>query len=159
MVGLRFNCLPVRVRSRPAQQRIWRQPRQGGFTYLWVLAAIAILGVSLLAVSEVWVTTARRQRLDELEWIGVQFTQAIGSYYQATPGAAKSCPSALQDLLEDRRYVTTRRHLRTIYANPFTGNPDWELVRAADDRVCGVRAVVPNEEGPALREYIYRPEG
>lgn len=126
---------------------------------MWILAVIAILGVSLLAVSEVWVTTARRQRLAELDWIGVQFTQAIGSYYQATPGAAKFCPSSLQDLLEDRRYVTTRRHLREIYANPFTGKPDWELVRAADGRMCGVRAVMPNEKGSASREYIYRPEG
>ena len=130
---------------------------QSGFTYLWVLAALAILGVGLLAVSEVWVTSARRQRLVELEWIGVQFTQAIGSYYQATPGAAKSYPATLQDLLEDHRYVTTRRHLREIYVNPFTGKPDWELVLGSDGRVHGVRTVVPGETGSVTRTSVYLP--
>ena len=130
---------------------------QGGFTYLWVLAAIAVLGIGLLAVSEVWVTSARRQKLVELDWIGGQFTRAIGSYYQSTPGAAKVYPLTLQDLLEDRRYVTPRRHLRTVYANPFTGKPDWELVVAGDGRVRGVRVAVPGGDVNAMREFVYLP--
>ena len=130
---------------------------QGGFTYLWVLVAIAVLGMGLLAVSEVWVTSARRQRLVELEWIGAQFTQAIGSYYQSTPGAAKVYPLTLQDLLEDRRYVTVRRHLRTVYANPFTGKQDWEPVVAADGRIRGMRIALPAEGVSAVREFVYQP--
>jgi type II secretory pathway pseudopilin PulG len=130
---------------------------QGGFTYLWVLVAIAVLGIGLLAVSEVWVTSARRQKLVELQWIGAQFTQAIGSYYQSTPGAAKVYPKTLQDLIEDRRYVTVRRHLRTVYANPFTGKPDWELMVSGDGRVRGVRVNVPGEDGAGVREFAYQP--
>ena len=128
-----------------------------GFTYLGVLIAIAVLSVGLLAVSEVWVTSARRSKLAELDWIGAQFTQAIGSYYQATPGAAKVYPSSLQDLLDDRRYVTTRRHLRVVYANPFTGQTDWQLVLAADGRVRGVRVVVPGETDGTIKQYAYQP--
>lgn len=130
---------------------------QRGFTYLWLLAAIAVLGIGLLAVSEVWVTSARRQKMVELEWIGGQFTQAIGSYYQATPGAAKVYPSSLQDLIEDRRYVTVRRHLRTVYANPFTGRPEWDLVVAADGRIRGVRVTLAESAGGVVREFIYLP--
>lgn len=130
---------------------------QGGFTYLWVLVAIAVLGIGLLAVSEVWATSARRQKLVELQWIGAQFTQAIGSYYQSTPGAAKVYPKTLQDLIEDRRYVTVRRHLRTVYANPFTGKPDWELVVAGDGRVRGIRVTVPGENGTSVKEFAYQP--
>jgi len=118
---------------------------------------VSLHGVGLLAVSEVWVTSARRQKLVELEWIGAQFTQAIGSYYQSTPGAAKAYPLTLQDLIEDRRYVTVRRHLRSVYANPFTGKQDWELVVAADGRVRGIRVPVPMEEGSAVREFVYQP--
>ena len=130
---------------------------QGGFTYLWVLAAIAVLGIGLLAVSEVWVTSARRQKLVELEWIGGQFTRAIGSYYQSTPGVAKVYPLTLLDLIEDRRYVTVRRHLRAVYANPFTGKPDWELVVVGDGRVRGVRVTLPSEDGVSVKEFAYQP--
>lgn len=128
-----------------------------GLTYLWVLVAIAVLGIGLLAVSEVWVTSARRQKLVQLDWVGGEFTRAIGSYYQATPGAAKVYPKNLQELVQDQRYVTVRRHLRTIYINPFTGKADWALVLAGDGRIRGVRAVVPGDGVDAVKEFIYAP--
>ena len=119
--------------------------------------AIAIIGVGLLAVSEVWVTTARRQKTEELEWIGSQFTQAIGSFYQSSPGVSKSCPLSLQDLLEDRRHALVRRHLRTIYRNPFTGMADWELIKAPDGTVRGVRVSAPLGDRIQPREFVYLP--
>ena len=133
--------------------------QQGGFTYLWVLAAIAVMSVGLVAVSEVWSTTARRQKLVELEWIGAQFTEAIGSYYQSATGLTKTYPPSLQELLEDRRYAVPRRHLRAVYRNPFTGKADWELVRSVDGRVRGVRVSVPRDGGDQTREFLYLPNG
>lgn len=131
---------------------------QRGFTYLWVLIAISVLGIGLAAVSEVWATSVRRQKLAELEWIGAQYMQAIGSYYESTPGAGKSYPSSLQELVEDRRYVTMRRHLRAIYANPFSGKPDWEVVVAASDgHIRGVRVTLPGEALSSAREFVYQP--
>jgi type II secretory pathway pseudopilin PulG len=138
-------------------QRSCQSQHQRGFTYLWVLVAVAILGVGLQAVSEVWVTSVRRQKLEELDWIGAQFTQAIGSYYLSSPGGVRAYPATLQDLLEDRRFATTRRYLRVVYANPFTGKVDWELVLAADGRVRGVRAVISTDGTSTVREYSYRP--
>ena len=132
--------------------------RNGGFTYLAVLIAVAVLCIGLLAVSQVWVASARRSKLAELDWIGAQFTQAIGSYYYATPGAAKAYPASLQDLLIDRRYVTVRRHLRSIYANPFTGRADWQLVFAADGTIRGVRVMAPgDDDGGMAKEFVYHP--
>ena len=128
-----------------------------GFTYLWVLLAIAIIGVGLVAASEVWTTTARREKAEELEWIGGQFTQAIGSYYYASPGAAKAYPAALSDLVEDRRSVTVRRHLRSIYLNPYTGKADWELIRAGDGRIVGVRAAWTSNAAAVAKEFVYQP--
>lgn len=110
---------------RRTQARSGRARRERGFAYLRVLAAVAVIGVGLLAVSEVWVASARRQRMAELDWIGAQFTGAIGSYYQSTPGQVKVYPARLEDLVEDRRYVTMRRHLRRVYTNPFSGQADW----------------------------------
>jgi type II secretory pathway pseudopilin PulG len=130
---------------------------EGGFTYLGLLIVVALLGIGLVAASEVWVTSARRQKAEQLEWIGSQFTQAIGSYYEASPGAAKSYPPSLQELLEDRRYVTMRRHLRTVYVNPFTGHADWELVKTSDGKVRGVRTVCPAHSDCRVVEFVYQP--
>ncbi|MEP7296807.1 MAG: type II secretion system protein [Burkholderiales bacterium] len=130
-----------------------------GFTYLGVLVAIAVLGLGLLAVSEVWVTTANRQRAVELDWIGEQFTQAIGSYYYSSPGGGRTYPARLDDLLEDRRFVSVRRHLRAIYPNPFTGKADWELVRGENGRIVGVRATWMSDTARVAKEYVYQPGG
>ena len=128
-----------------------------GFTYLGVLLAVALIGIGLTAASEVWVTTANLQKSKELDWIGSQFTLAIGSYYQSTPGLVKAYPASLQELLEDRRQLTIRRHLRKIYLNPFTAKPDWELVTTSEGRVRGVRCVKPGDAGGRAVEYIYVP--
>ena len=144
----------VTARGRPVGRA---RRRARGFTYLWVLLAIAIIGVGLVAASEVWVTTARRQKAEELEWIGAQFTQALGSYYSASPGPAKAYPAALGDLMEDRRFATVRRHLRSIYLNPYTEKADWELIRAGDGRIVGVRASWRTESAATEREFRFQP--
>jgi type II secretory pathway pseudopilin PulG len=65
---------------------------QRGFTYLGVLLAIALLGIGLVAAAEVWTTTAKRQRIEQLDWVGQQYVQAIGGYYESSPGRAKVFP-------------------------------------------------------------------
>jgi len=120
--------------------------RQSGFTYLGVLLAIALIGIGLAAASEVWFTTARRQRLEQLDWVGQQFVQAIGSYYESTPGRVKSFPSSLQDLLQDNRSITVRRHLRALYVNPMTGTAEWKLVTTPNGGIRGVSPSSPNRQ-------------
>lgn len=133
--------------------------RLRGFTYLGVLLAIALLSVGLTAASEVWVTTARRHRMEQLEWVGQQFVQAIGSYYQSSPPGVKTYPPSLQALLEDKRYPFVRRHLRQVYLNPFTGTADWEMVKAPDSGIRGVRVHlgVAADAAMASREFVYVP--
>ncbi len=128
---------------------------QCGFIYLAMLVAISLLGVGLLAASEVWTAAAHRQKMAQLQWVGEQYLQAIGSYYQATPGFTKAYPPSLQELLQDSRYLTVRRHLRTIYANPFTGHADWELVMTSDGKIRGVRAIGVSESGENALEFVY----
>lgn len=130
---------------------------QGGFTYLGVLLAVAMVGLGLATVSEVWTTVARRQKLEELDFAGQQIQQAIASYYQSTPGPAKRFPQSLEDLLEDRRLPTVRRHLRRVYANPFGDGGRWELLRAPGGGVSGVAADLPaaNELPQRIRSFEY----
>lgn len=133
---------------------------QRGFTYLGVLLAIALLGIGMTAASEVWVTTARRQRIEQLQWAGQQYVQAIGSYYENSPGRVKAYPKALQDLQEDRRFAFVRRHMRQVYVNPFSGAADWELVLAAGGGIRGVRVTVQDAAGlTSAYEFSYTPLG
>lgn len=131
---------------------------QGGFTYLGVLLAIALLGLGLTAASEVWVMTAARQRIEQLEWAGQQYQMAIGSYYEATPGLTKSYPKKLDDLLSDARFPFARRHLRQLYANPMDAAGRWEIVEMSGV-VRGVRArySLPGRQENQVREFSYSP--
>ena len=115
------------------------RPRaSGGFTYLGVLLALALVGTGLAAVGQLWSMQVRRERERELLWVGGQIRAAIASYYERSPMGTKQYPADLADLIEDRRAEVTRRHLRRLYADPMTGLPDWELIRTADGALLGV---------------------
>ncbi|MDO8294097.1 MAG: type II secretion system protein [Gallionella sp.] len=112
---------------------------QRGFGYLLVLFALAALGLLLAGAGQVWQTTAQREKEVELLFIGNQFRQAIASYYEHSPDAAKQYPARLDDLLEDKRFPMPRRHLRKHYRDPMTGSMDWGLIKAGG-RIVGVHS-------------------
>jgi type II secretory pathway pseudopilin PulG len=141
--------LPPVLRDHRAQQT--------GFTYLGILIAVAVVGIGLTAASEVWVATSSRQKMTALDWAGQQYIQAIRSYYQASPGSVKSYPMEVADLLEDRRFLTIRRHLRTAYLNPFTQKADWNAIRANDGSLRGVQALVPQLNQVQPKSFTYIP--
>jgi type II secretory pathway pseudopilin PulG len=133
--------------------------QQGGFTYLGLLLGIVLLGIGLTATSEVWFTTAQRQRQVQSQWAAQQYLRAIGSYYESGPGGVKSFPKSVDDLLEDRRGAVLRRHLRQIYVNPETGNREWSWIAAPGGGLMGVQVSAWKASGdlPGARELVYRP--
>jgi len=96
-----------------------------------LLVVIAIAGLGLSAVSAVWTTTAKREKEQQLLWVGLQFRDAIASYSKSSPGAAQY-PKRLEDLLQDPRFPNVKRHLRQIYRDPFSGEAEWGLVKNGD---------------------------
>lgn len=119
--------------------------RQGGFSYvivMFVVAIAAILSVRALSNSA---TNERRDREAELLWVGQAYRDAIKSYYENTPGSAKTYPPDLAALLLDQRTTTTRRHLRKLYRDPVSGGPDWGLVLTDDGKVKGVYSLSTRE--------------
>ena len=108
-----------------------------GFTYLGVLFVIALMSAALAAIAIVWSTYSKREREAELLFIGSQFRDAIKSYWASSPGAAQ-LPKALEELIEDKRFPTIRRHLRKIYLDPMTRKADWGLVEVPGVGIAGV---------------------
>jgi len=114
---------------------------QAGFTYLVAMFAVAVVGLLLAVTGEVWSQSRQREKEKELIFVGGQFRDAIALYYQRTPGAVKRYPETLQDLLEDRRYLSVQRYLRKIYADPVTGKREWGTVAAPGGGIMGVHSL------------------
>ena len=114
---------------------------QGGFTYLFVLFFVAITAAAMAALGQSWHNAAQRERERELEFRGSEYARAIQAYRNATPGMEQN-PQSMDDLLEDRRTLVARHHLRQAYPDPFTGQADWELIPDPADksRFIGVRS-------------------
>jgi type II secretory pathway pseudopilin PulG len=107
---------------------------QSGFTYLGILAAVVIIGISLATVGVVWSTHGRREKEAELLFVGEQYRAAIGRYVNA----GGIYPRSLQDLVLDQRLPLTRRFLRRLYADPMTREADWELIQTDDGGIMGI---------------------
>jgi len=102
--------------------------RTKGFTYLMLLWWVAISSVMLAALGQSWSLEARRQREMELVFRGEQIKAAILSYQEATPTLPKTLPTRIEDLIEDQRGPSVKRHLRRWWPDPITGS-DWGLLR------------------------------
>jgi type II secretory pathway pseudopilin PulG len=113
---------------------------QFGFTYIGVLMTVAAFGVVLAGAGQLWSLNAKRERERELLFVGDQFRVAIESYVAATPPGKPRYPLRLEDLLDDRRHINVRRHLRQIYPDPFTGVADWETTTAPDGGIAGLHS-------------------
>jgi type II secretory pathway pseudopilin PulG len=101
--------------------------RQAGFTYIGLIVAIALIGLMLSVVGQVWSFVAQRQKEQQLLYVGDQYRAAIGSYF----AYGSTYPLSLQDLLLDQRTPVPRRHLRQIYRDPLTNDTDWILIKDA----------------------------
>ena len=128
----------------PTGERHARAP-QRGFTYVLLLFIVAACGVAAATLGTRWQTQAQREREAELVFRGMQLQDALQRYHDQTPDGQPRHPVSLDDLLLDTRGGPARHLLRQVYPDPFTGLPDWVLIRHADGGIVGVhsRAQVP----------------
>lgn len=113
-------------------------PRARGFTYVALLFALAVFAVAGVSFLQYWSENVRRERERELLSIGREFVEAIASYYESTPGPQKRFPASVEHLVQDPRFVGTRRHLRRVYIDPMTLSAEWGIVKSTDGGVMGV---------------------
>jgi type II secretory pathway pseudopilin PulG len=114
-----------------------RRARAAGFTYIGVLLLVAMLGIAVTLVSELWYTAQKREKEQELLFVGNQFRRAL-AMYSANGGGN---PKRLEDLLRDPRLPGVRRYLRKIYRDPITGGTEWGLVKSGGDVIVGIHSL------------------
>lgn len=129
-------------RSRPG----WGPGR--GFVYLALLGVIALGGAALASLGTAWTTASQREREAELRFRGEQIRMAIGRYRDSQ--MPRQWPVAMADLLEDRRSGSPVHHLRRLWTDPFTGQPDWELIGGPTPE--GFRGVRSRSMAPRLTD-------
>jgi type II secretory pathway pseudopilin PulG len=110
------------------------------------------MGIVLTVVSQVWQTMQKREKEDELLFVGDQMRRALALYAANAPGGQRY-PQSLEELLKDPRYPDARRYLRKIYLDPITGRADWGLVTGPGDVIMGVYSL--SEEEP-LKKTEFR---
>ena len=104
---------------------------QRGLGWPGLMLLLAVMGAGLAVLGSSWSLQAQRGREAELRFRGEQIRAAIGRYVAARSPA--EWPPTLEALLDDRREGITgtpRHHLRRLWADPFTGRPDWVLIPA-----------------------------
>ncbi len=117
-------------------------PGARGFAYIALLILIASMAVALAAVAEVWHTEVKRQKEEELLFVGSQIRNALAKYYASGGGGY---PTSLDDLIKDPRMPSTRRYLRKIYPDPITGDTKWGLLKGTGGEILGVYSLSDEE--------------
>jgi len=114
-----------------------RNPRSG-FTYIALLVAIIIIGISLGTAGKYWQNVMMREKEEELLFRGGQYRLAIERYYLSIPGR-NQYPQNIDDLLKDSRSAAGKRYLRQKYMDPIT-REDFEVIRdlTKGNRITGV---------------------
>jgi len=124
---------------------------QRGFTYVWFLVAVAMMGTVAMVALDGYSLQRQREREDRLRWVGHEYRRALTSYYNAA--APHRYPHSLDELLLDSRFPNVRRHLRELYPDPMTDRNDWGLI-VIDDAVTGLYSTAP---GVPLKQAGFEP--
>jgi type II secretory pathway pseudopilin PulG len=114
------------------------RPSQTGFTLVAVLVVLALASLGLAVVGPRWSDAQKREKEADIIRVGTEYAQAIGRYYERSPGAVKQYPPTLEHLLRDERFVGTLRHLRRPWPDPLRPERPWGLVRDEQGHVMGV---------------------
>jgi len=121
---------------------------------MWVLFSVASMGVLLAIALDIDSTATRRDKEMELLAIGRQFREGLRLYQEASQpsNGVAAYPERLQDLLEDTRSGSVKRHLRKLFVDPMTGKAEWGLVMVGG-RIVGIHSL--SKERPIKQDGFF----
>jgi len=137
-----------------------RRAAQAGFTYVALLAIVALIGIALAAIGTRWADQVQREREQQLLRVGQLYAQALLSYHRGSPGSDKTWPRDMSELLQDPRMLGTVRHLRAPYTDPMVPGQPFGVIRAADGSIRGVfstSTATPFRDGPVDLDVVVLP--
>jgi len=83
---------------------------QQGFSYVMVMFLVAVLSIVSVRALENSMMTERRQKEAQLLQVGKAYRDAIGAYYNNSPGTAKQFPRTVDELLPQTRKLAVLLH-------------------------------------------------
>jgi len=140
----------------------WSCPRQGGFTLIELVIAVAIVGVLALLAAPLMEVTAQRHKEAALRLALRQVREAIDAYHQAvvdkkieSPADASGYPPDLESLVRGVPDITKPERpmiyfLRRLPRDPM--NPDTTLSPAQS---WGKRSYASPPDAPSPGEDVY----
>ena len=109
-----------------------------GITYLFLMFAIVLIGITTTAAAKQWKAMIQRELEADLLMKGIEIQNALAQY-SATKKAGRVMPGEVypQSLAELTRLP--KPFLRKVYFDPMT-HGEWEYVRAPNGGIMGVRS-------------------
>ncbi|NJL17661.1 MAG: hypothetical protein HC938_11170 [Nitrospira sp.] len=109
-----------------------------GFSYLMVMMAITVMGLSMTMAAKQWKTMVQRELEADLLAKGIEIQTAL-ALYSAQAKAGRVMPGEVypQTLAELTR--PPKPFLRKVYLDPV-GRGEWQLLRAPTGGIMGVRS-------------------
>jgi len=121
-----------------------------GVTYLMVMVAIVLMGISMTVVSKQWTVTAKRDKEAELQFRGTRIKNAIEAYaadYQVRKATRPNIyPLKLEQLTEK-----PKRYLQVAYKDPITGH-DFDLIKVGAE----IRGVKSRSKDKPLNKVAFK---
>lgn len=115
-----------------------RLQNQRGVTYLMLMFAVVLIGITTTAAAKQWKAMVQREREADLLAKGMEIQNAL-ALYSAARKAGRVMPGDIypQSLAELTRQP--KPFLRKVYGDPMA-NGDWEYLRAPTGGIMGVRS-------------------
>src|SRR2546428_11825032 len=109
-----------------------------GVTYLLVMLAVVLIGISVTVAAKQWKAVVQREHEADLLARGIEIQTAL-AVYSAQQKKGRVVPGEIYPLTLEELTKQPKPVLRKAYKDPITGS-DWEYVRDPTGRIKGVRS-------------------
>ena len=123
--------------KRYAMRRLSQEER--GVTYLLVMLAVVLMGISVTVAAKQWKAVVQREREAELLARGIEIQAALAAYSAQQKKGRTGFSGEIYPLTLEELTKQPKPALRKAYKDPITGD-DWEYVRDPTGRIQGVRS-------------------
>jgi type II secretory pathway pseudopilin PulG len=128
-----------------------------GATYLFVMLAVVLMGITASVVATQWKTVVQREHEAELLARGMEIQNALAAY-SGQQKKGRVMPGEIYPLTLEELTLQPKPSLRKAYKDPITGG-DWDYIRDPAGRIMGVKSkntaqpFKQHDFPPALRHF------